>query len=280
MELDSAYLEVYGTINPGALPSIQLNNSFDASMLHSSESDQTKLSLRQVASWDASRPCDQEPTFSAKKSASRPQFLPPTTALKKKAAPGSVKRQRTVSRKSPRRRLEQEPSLDSQIVPKKRAPKDSLGTYTTAASTLLDETLDSADDSSSTAAAATSATFRFSSFPASLPRLPQSNEQLLQHTGGPDTIRKRMSFGGLSFLNHQHASSAAADDYTNNTSLSSVGYESDHSHHQRHGEEEDSNCSSSIVGTPVLRTRLNFNAMLSPKASKGGKKMLVVCGIR
>ncbi|GKY91311.1 hypothetical protein MPSEU_000103300 [Mayamaea pseudoterrestris] len=274
MDVDDGCEEYYDTTqfptdDAAAALTIQLNNSFDASMLNKPESEQKTPMIRQVASWDASRTSQQElpSSYSAKKLASR---RPPTTVINTKLTPASVKRQRTVQRKSPRHRSDtlfsdQDQCEEDLIVPKKRAPKDSLGTHTTAASsTLLDETLDSADDSSlATGAASAGAPFRFTSFPASLPRLSQpSNEQ---------SARKRMSFGGLSFLNQQpqHLSSSAADEFTNNTSLSSVGYESDHSNqHERLGEEEDSN-SSSLLGTPVLRTRLNFNALLSPQFAQG-----------
>lgn len=249
--------------------SLHLNNSFDASMLHSSESDSNKLPLRQAASWDASQPRQQELPplcLSTKKTVVRSRLCPPSTIIKKKLTPASVKRQRTAQRKSPRQRnkilLDPTNSLDEPVLVRKRAPKDSLGTYTTAAtSTLLDETIDSADDSSAAMAASATAPFRFTSFPSSLPRIAQQTADGPLRDGA-DSIRKRMSFGGLSFMNQQPVPSM--DDCTNNTSLSSVGYESDNSHHETAGEEEDSNCSS-LLGTPVLRTRLNFNAMLSPR---------------
>jgi hypothetical protein len=259
-------------------PALSLNSSFDAALLKRSDSEDTGGSacLRYAASWDEQQ---QQPSsssihnsdmlpasLSARKVVARPRVTTNKTA---KRTPNSVKRPRTL-------RLQRSPHQHCALIEEplpinKRAPKSSLGTHTTAASsTLLDETIDSnsACDSAGTP-------FRFSTFPASLPRLsqpPRDPQQEQQQQQPPATVRKRMSFGGIAFLEQQQQQQQQQQltddfDYTINTSLSSNGYDSDHSNSNNHlfeaEEEEDSNCSS-LLGTPVLRTRLNFNALLSP----------------
>lgn len=163
-------------------------------------------------------------------------------------------------------------------------------TGTTAASTVLETTLESSDsvDTSSP----TTTRFRFTSFPASLPRVnnPRSREC-------HDSLRKRMSFGepACSDVNQSRD-----DDGTQNTSISSLSAEGHHHmaavpgalpptildihppldeeddtdsirpiHAKLFAEDEDFGYSeddseASPVTDVVGRTRLNFNTVLTP----------------
>lgn len=166
-------------------------------------------------------------------------------------------------------------------------------TGTTATSTVVETTLESSDsvDTSSP----TTTRFRFTSFPASLPRVnnPRSAEC-------PDSIRKRMSFAEPSTDMNQ----SRDDDGTQNTSISSLSAEGHHQHLQpapgslpppilhldsraQGGEHEDDDSlrpvharlftddehfgysdddtAQSPVRDIVGRTRLNFNTVVSPK---------------
>ena len=205
-----------------------------------------------------------------------------------------------------------------------RKPKTSLGTHTTAASTafLLDTTCDDSMDSTDLDNNSLSEPFRFSSFPASLPRIhnvrtttadrsslllppppsqrqqqqEQSRQQQQQSAHCPSTVRKRMSFGEC-LLNKSN------DDGTNNTSVSSLqeygASDVDHdddadeeeeeendgylhlrrplpsytTHEDAEDEEEAAVEGESPLGTPVARTRLNFNSVLSPSNRGGGEPL-------
>lgn len=140
----------------------------------------------------------------------------------------------------------------------KKPPKTSFGTVATvASSTLLETTTETADsvDTSDTSGAL----FRFTSFPASLPRINNVGTVEGQCPGVverqcPGTVRKRM-FGGP--LN----GSRNDDDGTQNSSMSSL---QDDLQYAYSDDEDDDETAPSPIGTPVARTRLNFNTVLSP----------------
>jgi hypothetical protein len=127
----------------------------------------------------------------------------------------------------------------------KRKPKVSLGTTATAASTLLETTTDTFD---SVDTLESSTPFRFTSFPASLPRI---NTNAAAEQPHPGTVRKRMSFGDTNLFNFSR------DDETHNTSLSSCQDDGNYDY-------SDDDEEGSLLGTPVPRTRLNFNSVQSP----------------
>jgi hypothetical protein len=127
----------------------------------------------------------------------------------------------------------------------KRKPKVSLGTAATAASTLLETTNDTFD---SVDTLESSTPFRFTSFPASLPRI---NTNAAAEQPCPGTVRKRMSFGDTNLFNFSR------DDETHNTSLSSLQDDGNYDY-------SDDDEEGSLLGTPVPRTRLNFNSVQSP----------------
>jgi hypothetical protein len=140
----------------------------------------------------------------------------------------------------------------------KKPPKISFGTVATvASSTLLETTTETADslDTSDTSGAP----FRFSSFPASLPRINNIGATEGQCPGiverqCPGTVRKRM-FGDP--LN----TSRNDDDGTHNSSMSSL---QDDVQYAYSDDEDDDETAPSPTGTPVARTRLNFNTVSSP----------------
>jgi hypothetical protein len=146
-------------------------------------------------------------------------------------------------------------------VAKKRKPKRSLGTCTTAASTTttLDEetTMDHSTDRS---VDTHDTNFRFTAFPASLPRIHSVHPSIPGHT--VHTIRKRMSFGSATTAAAGVASfmpAAPGPNDSQNTSVSSL-YQDFYSDDERDNDDE-STVQSSILGTP--RARLNFNALAS-----------------
>jgi hypothetical protein len=138
----------------------------------------------------------------------------------------------------------------------KKLAKASIGTVATvASSTLLETTTETADsvDTSDTSGAL----FRFTSFPASLPRINNVRTVEQQCPGVverqcPGTVRKRM-FGDP--LN------GSRDDGTHNSSMSSL---QDDGQYAYSDDEDDDESALSPIGTPVARTRLNFNTVLSP----------------
>jgi hypothetical protein len=140
----------------------------------------------------------------------------------------------------------------------KKPPKTSIGTVATvASSTLLETTTETADsvDTSDTSGAL----FRFTSFPASLPRINNvgTGERqcpVVVERQCPGTVRKRM-FGDP--LN----TSRNDDDGTHNSSMSSL---QDDVQYAYSDDEDDDETAPSPIGTPVARTRLNFNTVLSP----------------
>ena len=146
--------------------------------------------------------------------------------------------------------------------------KKSIGTVTTAASSHALETTTETEDSMDTNE---HAPFRFTTFPASLPRV---NHPL--RTAAPGTIRKRMHFAeseaATVVTGHPH--NRSRDDATHNSSVSSLPVE-DGNMLYTDTEEEDNDDDDdapyshadptrSPSGTPVARTRLNFNAAMSP----------------
>jgi serine/threonine protein kinase len=147
----------------------------------------------------------------------------------------------------------------------KKPPKTSFGTVATvASSTLLETTTETADsvDTSDTSGAL----FRFTSFPASLPRINNVGTVERQCPGMverqcPGTVRKRM-FGDP--LN----TSRNDDDGTHNSSMSSL---QDDVQYAYSDDEEDDETGPSPIGTPVARTRLNFNTVLSPLGAYMGR---------
>ena len=154
---------------------------------------------------------------------------------------------------------------------------------TTAATTVLETTLQS-DTSSPTTR------FRFTSFPASLPRVNNPRNRQC-----PDSVRKRMNFAETSV--HSDANQSRDDDGTQNTSISSLSGEGGHHHHLPlhpgthppsilelgaegvdrpvHGQlfpdedfgysDDDSTDSPGRGLVGRTGTRLNFNMVMSPK---------------
>jgi len=141
---------------------------------------------------------------------------------------------------------------------KKRPAKSSLGTHTTAGSStaaLLETTTDTIESIGDTGSDASSTPFRFTSFPASLPRIhncPRIGGIAVDRNDGgsssngagihppfPATVRKRMSFGnglGSAAANHYNSSahldrSRENDDATHNTSINSSLLLDDHHGH-------------------------------------------------
>jgi hypothetical protein len=138
-----------------------------------------------------------------------------------------------------------DPHDSTPVVGNKRPPKRSLGTTTTAtaSSSLLETTTDTID---SVEIHESTTPFRFTSFPASLPRI-HNNPDSSTGFMCPGTIRKRMTFG--TGLNHSRD-----DDGTHNTSVSSI--------HDDNGCSDDDSTESPLV----TRTRLNFNSVTTPLA--------------
>lgn len=171
------------------------------------------------------------------------------------------------------------------------AKSNSKYTGTTASTTVLETTVESSDsvDTSSP----TTTRFRFTTFPASLPRVnnPRSREY-------HDSLRKRMSFGEAASCD---ANQSRDDDGTQNTSISSLSADGHHHMapvpgalpptildlHPPHndledadsgrpihaklfaededfGYSDDDDSQSSPARDIVGRTRLNFNTVLSP----------------
>ena len=231
----------------------------------------------------------------------RPRFRPPGTAIKKavgKLTPASAKRRRAPlhQRRSPMQRMPPKTPRDSSArhagqprsslkqqehtasvrkasgtgfaaldtigknihdatpygTSARRPSKLSLGTATTAASSLLETTHDAAD---SVETSDTSTPFRFTSFPASLPRI--NNNATTEERQCPVSVRKRMSFGDRAL------SQSGDDEGTHNTSISSIADEVNFGY-------SDTESAGSPVGTPVTRTKLNFNSVLSPAAEQVG----------
>lgn len=144
----------------------------------------------------------------------------------------------------------------------KKPSKPSFGTVATVASSALLETTTETADSIDTLESSLTP-FRFTSFPASLPRI--SNGQTAERqcpAGTTGTVRKRMFAGG-----------EAAVDALNGSRDSSMSSLHDDGHYTYSDEDDDDNDSKtqevqdlapSPIGTPVTRTRLNFNTVLSP----------------
>lgn len=133
-----------------------------------------------------------------------------------------------------------------------RRKKKSIGTVTTAASSAALETTSETEDSMDT----NDAPFRFTSFPASLPRV-----QNLRATipSAPGTVRKRMHFAD----SMSEVANRSVDDATHNTSVSSLHVD-DGNLYDLSDEEAAKDAPGSPVGTPVTRTRLDFGAAGSP----------------
>ena len=240
---------------------------------------------------------------------------PPGSAIKKKGSPtpgSAAKRRRApfaqrtpfAQRGSPMQRATT-PSIDvsaSATTPMTTAEGDSLTptrggsilksnnkwntckTAVTAATSILETTLESTD--SVTTSSPTTTRFRFTSFPASLPRVNNPRTRPC-----PDSVRKRMPFAELSA--HNEANQSRDDDAgTQNTSISSLSADgrphqgtnehppsilewkqpegSDSAVHTRLFLDDDNfgysddETADSPVRDIVGRTRLNFNMVLSP----------------
>eukprot|EP00977_Amphora_coffeiformis_P010726 scaffold2512_cov164-Amphora_coffeaeformis.AAC.11 len=133
-----------------------------------------------------------------------------------------------------------------------RRKKKSIGTVTTAASShALDATTETEDSMDTN-----DANFRFTSFPASLPRVNTLRTPALgAHSVVHGTVRKRMHFtDSLS-----EAANRSRDDATHNTSVSSLPVDDGNMY-----AESDEDAPRSPTGTPVARTRLDFNSVVSP----------------
>jgi hypothetical protein len=130
----------------------------------------------------------------------------------------------------------------------KRRPKISLGTTATAASTLLETTTDTID---STDTLESSTPFRFTSFPASLPRISTTVDPPC-----PGAVRKRTSCVDKNLVYYSR------DDDTHNTSVSSLQDEGNYAC-------SDDDEKVSPICTRVARTRLNFMQVESPTQRPG-----------
>jgi len=140
-----------------------------------------------------------------------------------------------------------------------RSKKKSIGTVTTAASShALDATTETEDSMDTN-----DANFRFTSFPASLPRVNTLRTPALgAHSAVHGTVRKRMHFtDALS-----ETANRSRDDATHNTSVSSLPVDDGNMY-----ADSDEEAPRSPTGTPVARTRLDFNSVVSPTtASRRG----------
>lgn len=150
-----------------------------------------------------------------------------------------------------------------------RRKKKSIGTATTAASSHVLETTTETEDSMDT----NDAPFRFTGFPASLPRVSTLRTPAVAASSAHGTIRKRMNFtdGGSEGVNRSR------DDATHNTSVSSLPVDDGNMMYAESEEEHGSqDAPRSPMGTPVARTRLDFNSVISPTAGalRGGQTPL------
>lgn len=139
-----------------------------------------------------------------------------------------------------------------------RRKKKSIGTVTTAASShALDATTETEDSMDTN-----DANFRFTSFPASLPRVnPLRTPAFGANSAGHGTVRKRMHFSDAL----SEAANRSRDDATHNTSVSSLPID-DGNMYAESDEERHDEAPRSPMGTPVARTRLDFNSVVSPTA--------------
>lgn len=282
-----------------AAPGNRLNSSFDFSLLTGEKPEprqppQLPLTpIRCAASWDESdgtvptkmRALEADDSFASDAPAtvrklSRGAALLSTTktpryhSLKTVArlTPLSVKRRRSAqwadgvppltpripAASAIRLPFTDESTPTTAAVSKRRPPKVSLGTTATASSTNLETTFDSTDTIE------TSAPFRFTSFPASLPRISTTiatNGALLTgeaHPHAPATLRKRMTFAeSVDFSRDSH-----------NTSLSSFLEEANYNYSDDEDDVNDNNNENhqqSPKLSPTPRARLDFNALHSPR---------------
>lgn len=146
--------------------------------------------------------------------------------------------------------MDSSPSLDvtAATPAPKKPPKRSLGTVTTVANSTILETTTETDDSADTQNnnAASTNTFRFSSFPASLPRIPTN----APHTRIVDT-NLAIDDGELNASSHSFHLDGVGD-------------------HRPCDHEDFDEMSTSPMGTPVGRRRLNFNCVVSPTSRVPG----------
>lgn len=190
----------------------------------------------------------------------RQHHLFPTSIVKTTTPQGSVIGEQFAAASHPR----QMPSLlfdeETEETPftlaAQRQKKQSIGTVTTAASSAVLETTTDTEDSMDT----NDAPFRFTSFPASLPRVNSLRTSALGASGPsiPGTVRKRMYFDAP-----LETSNRSRDDATHNTSVSSLPVDDGHLHAESLDEAPE-DAPRSPIGTPVARTRLDFASVLSP----------------
>ena len=134
----------------------------------------------------------------------------------------------------------------------KKPPKRSLGTVTTVANSTILETTTETDDSVDTNNnnTASASTFRFSAFPASLPRIPTNAPQ-------NRTAKAKIHLDDEDLNSSGHTSSLElADHRPTDPNFGSL--------------EDFDDMSTSPTGTPVGRRRLNFNSVLSPTGGLPG----------
>jgi hypothetical protein len=164
------------------------------------------------------------------------------------------------------------------------------------AAVLLMETTTETFESSADASIDSSTPFRFTSFPASLPRV---NNLPLRHSSsslfgkdttggaqtvqicGPPSVRKRMSFGDILSVHRSSHQAASHDSSFSSLLLDSGDENAQESHHRQghmdpqhlvlseafHPDQPNSAASAeafTTTGTPAPRTRLNFSTVTSP----------------
>ena len=209
--------------------------------------------------------------------ASRPFFLDTSTesanthqslfsSSRSLHAPNSIWKQsdsRTKSQPFPAAPLFMEPTATPAP---KTTTKRSLGTVTTVANTtILEMTAESDDSRDSHGNDAAAQTFQFSSFPASLPRIPAHAH--------PKRITLSSDKGSHSFQPSVLPdlsgvqSSVKADENLSSTDPSIFAGSSEQ---ELEDMIDDDMSSTSPLGTPVGRRKLNFNTVLSPSGSEPG----------
>ena len=184
------------------------------------------------------------------------QLFPPPTARALTPRDGGTGDRFTIARPMPNILLEDDADTTPHGMPARRNKK-SIGTVTTAASSHALETTTETEDSMDT----NDAPFRFTSFPASLPRV---NPLRTPAVAAPATIRKRMNFTDA----QSEPVNRSRDDATHSSSVSSLPVDEGNMMYAESDEEqaERDETPRSPMGTPVARTRLDFNSAISPTA--------------
>jgi serine/threonine protein kinase len=234
-----------------------MNASFDMTLLQKQEprEEETVLHLTSAASWD------ELSTAASKKRSCRVSHDALPSNSKLPATPASVARRRHLSSSS------EEPHVATSSKGRRQS-KRSFGTCTTATSTVLGaddhsmHSMHTVDSSASTQGGGDAKNFRFTSFPASLPRIPSHPKPSLAPFSSAKWHKPLLPSSSLQYCNDSH-----------NTSLSSWNHTAEYIGYSDEEEEEEQDVSplqhsafSYQLSTP--RARLNFNHVtLFPSAA-------------